>query len=124
MMTCSWWISILVAYPAEKKYLDRNETFRHYAYFTFLVAFGAHGGLAVFIFAIIIPTRLLVRTSHMLPSPLRALTSSVCPHSLAQAENNYPVLTLLTTGAVFPFLAFILRKVLVGVSQRTCRSRC
>ncbi|GMI38509.1 hypothetical protein TeGR_g6714 [Tetraparma gracilis] len=84
MMTLSFWLSMIAHYPMNVEKVP----FLQHARSSLVLALVGHLGTVGFIFAIVIPTRLL-------------------------AENDKPVLTLLTTGAAFPFLAFLLRKALV-----------
>ncbi|GMI58813.1 hypothetical protein TeGR_g3686 [Tetraparma gracilis] len=84
MMTLSFWLSMLAHYPMNVEKVP----FLQHVLSTLVIALVCHLGTVGFIYAIVIPTRLL-------------------------AENDKPVLTLLTTGAAFPFLAFLLRKAVV-----------
>ncbi|GMI19427.1 hypothetical protein TeGR_g8218 [Tetraparma gracilis] len=85
MMTLSFWLSMIAHYPMNPE----KKTFLQHVCSTLMIALLLHLGFVGLNFAIVIPTRLL-------------------------AENDKPVLTLLTTGAAFPFLAFLMRKFMVG----------
>jgi hypothetical protein len=65
MMTLSFWLSMIAHYPmnVEKK------PFLQHVRSTLVIAFVAHAGVFIFIFAIVIPTRLLVRSTPS-PTPL------------------------------------------------------
>ncbi|GMI19426.1 hypothetical protein TeGR_g8217 [Tetraparma gracilis] len=88
MMTLSFWLSMIAHYP-----LNVEKTpFLQHARITLVLALVGHLGVVGFIYAIVIPTRLL-------------------------AENDTPILTLLTTGVAFPFLAFLIRKAWVRMME-------
>ena len=116
MMTLSFWLSMIAHYPLD----EEKKPFLQHVRGTLVIALVGHLGVVGFIYAIVIPTRLLVRSTH----PQLHLIANSSTRSIAQAENDKPVLTLLTTGAAFPFLAFLLRKALVRVSQGTRRGGC
>ena len=107
MMTLSFWLSMLAHYPMNVEKVP----FLQHVLSSLVLALVMHLGAVGIIYAIVIPTRLLVRSTptHNHTSPLI--------RSIAQAENDRPILTLLTTGVAFPFLAFLLRKAFVRVSQ-------
>jgi hypothetical protein len=89
--TTVFWISFVATYPL----LPANErtSFPKYVKTTFVIAFGSHGGIVAYIYALVLPTRLL-----------------------AKSDND--ILTLLVTGVVFPGCALLTRKVLVIVIQK------
>ncbi|GMI42878.1 hypothetical protein TeGR_g1052 [Tetraparma gracilis] len=84
MMTLSWWLSMIAHYPLD----EEKKPFLQHVRGSLVIALVGHLVVVGFIYAIVIPTRLL-------------------------AENDKPILTLLTTGAAFPFLAFLFRKAFV-----------
>ncbi|GMI19742.1 hypothetical protein TeGR_g10272 [Tetraparma gracilis] len=93
MMTLSFWLSMIAHYPLD----EEKKPFLQHVRYTLVLALIMHLGIVGFIFAIVIPTRLL-------------------------AKSDRPVLTLLTTGAAFPFLAFLLRKLWVRMAWKTSSS--
>jgi hypothetical protein len=91
IMTTTFWISFFATYPLIPA--DEKPSVPKYAKKTFVIAFTAHGGISVFIYALVIPTRLL-----------------------AKSDND--ILTLLVTGMVFPGLGFLTRKILTNLMQK------
>jgi hypothetical protein len=69
-----------------------KKPFLAYAKYVFIITFGTHGGVVVFIHALVIPTRLL-------------------------AKSGNEILTLLVTGLVFPGCAFVVRKTFQSIVQ-------
>jgi hypothetical protein len=114
MMTLSFWLSMIAHYPLN----EEKKPFLQHARSSLVLALVGHLGIVGFIYAIVIPTRLLVRSPqlHNHTLPLTRL--------IAQAENDTPILTLLTTGVAFPFLAFLFRKVVVRVSPGARQGGC
>ena len=73
MMTLSFWLSMIAHYPMEAKKVPFLQHMRS----TLVIALIVHLGVFIFIFAIVIPTRLLVRSTPS-PTPLnRQLVDSL-----------------------------------------------
>jgi hypothetical protein len=90
IMTTSWWISICAAYPLMAAEHKASDPFFKYAKTSFFIAFSIKGGVVSYIYALVLPTRLL-----------------------AKSDND--ILTLLVTGLVFPGCAFVARKILTSL---------
>jgi hypothetical protein len=88
MLTVTFWMSIVATWPLER---DRSGGFLHRIKSAFITS-QIHSLVVIFIFAQVVPARLL-------------------------AAGDSPVLTVLATGCLFPFLGWLLRKFLINIAR-------
>ncbi|GMI53535.1 hypothetical protein TeGR_g6765 [Tetraparma gracilis] len=91
MLTVTFWGSMLACWPLESEETHRQGFLAHVKS-TFIMS-QLHTSIVGFIHVQVIPTRML-------------------------AESDSAVLTVLVTGAIFPFLAFLVRKFLMTVAKK------
>jgi hypothetical protein len=91
MMTFCLWLSACATHFINP---EDKLSFMENAKAVLLISLALHGGIVAFIYSLVLPTRLL-------------------------AENDNPSLTVIVTGAVFPGLAFLMRKFIASVIKKS-----